>query len=176
MTVDVTVVAADERSAERDHDVGVDVGRWERLAVDVLLDREAHGELTLTFVDADEIAALNAEYMGRQGPTDVLSFPLDALSGDPPTGQLLLGDVVVCPAVAAQQCVEHAGTLDDELALLVVHGVLHVLGHDHAEVADAEAMRSLELLLLREHHWRGDPPSGFRLVHADEAVFDSDVP
>jgi len=100
VTIDVTVVAADERSA--DSDLDVDVRRWERLAVDVLLDRQAQGELTLTFVDTDEIAALNAEYMGKQGPTDVLSFPLDVLGDAPPEG-LLLGDVVVCPAVAALQ-------------------------------------------------------------------------
>jgi len=165
VTIDVTVVAADERSADRD--VDVDVGRWERLAVDVLLDRRAQGELTLTFVDTDEIAALNAEYMGKQGPTDVLSFPLDALGDAAPEG-LLLGDVVVCPAVAAQQYGEHAGTLDDELALLVVHGVLHVLGHDHAEADEAEEMRALELQLLTAHHWRSDPPDGFRLVHSDD--------
>ena len=174
MTIDVTVVAADERSAEDEPDV--DVGRWERLAVDVLLDRKAQGELTLTFVDTGEIAALNAEYMGKQGPTDVLSFPLDALSGDTPTGQLLLGDVVVCPAVAASQYAEHAGTLDDELALLVVHGVLHVLGHDHAGTEEAEEMRSLELQLLQDHHWHADPPAGFRLVHDDEAASDPDEP
>ena len=169
MTIDVTVVAADERSA--DSDLDVDVRRWERLAVDVLLDRQAQGELTLTFVDTDEIAALNAEYMGKQGPTDVLSFPLDVLGDAPPEG-LLLGDVVVCPAVAAQQYAEHAGTLDDELALLVVHGVLHVLGHDHTETDEAEQMRALELQLLMAHHWRSGPPAGFRLIHSDDASDD----
>ena len=61
---------------------------------------------------------------------------------------MLLGDVVVCPAVAADQAPTHAGTVDDELALLVVHGVLHVLGHDHAEADETAAMRARELALL----------------------------
>ncbi len=75
---------------------------------------------------------------------------------------VLLGDVVVCPAVAAQQAESHAGTLDDELALLVVHGVLHVLGHDHAEPDEAVHMRAREVELLQLHHWHGEPPPGFR--------------
>ena len=58
---------------------------------------------------------------------------------------VLLGDVVICPGVAADQAPSHAGTLDDELALLVVHGVLHVLGHDHAEPDEAQLMRAREL-------------------------------
>ena len=61
----------------------------------------------------------------------------------------------------------HAGTLDDELALLVVHGVLHVLGHDHAEPDEATAMRSRELELLERHHWDGPAPAGFRQEQTD---------
>ena len=69
---------------------------------------------------------------------------------------MLLGDVVVCPAVAARQAPEHAGSYDDELALLVVHGVLHVLGMDHAEAGEAAAMQARERELLdRYHHRRG---------------------
>ena len=75
---------------------------------------------------------------------------------------VLLGDVVICPDVARAQAPSHAGTLDDELALLVVHGVLHVLGHDHAEADEAEAMRAKELELLVAHHWGGPPPADFR--------------
>ena len=78
---------------------------------------------------------------------------------------VLLGDVVVCPAVAAEQAAAHAGTVDDELALLVVHGVLHVLGHDHAEADETARMRERELTLLQVHHWHGDAPTGFRQEH-----------
>ena len=80
----------------------------------------------------------------------MLSFPLDADDERRQPGvPVLLGDVVVCPAVAADQAAAHAGTLDDELALLVVHGVLHVLGHDHAEPGETArrcATRELDLL------------------------------
>ena len=75
---------------------------------------------------------------------------------------MLLGDVVICPAVAQRQAPEHAGNLDDELALLLVHGILHVMGRDHAEADEAEAMRARERELLERHHWRGPAPEGFR--------------
>ena len=68
----------------------------------------------------------------------------------------------ICPAVAAAQASGHAGTLDDELALLVVHGVLHVLGHDHASDAERARMQARERELLERHHWHGPAPTGFR--------------
>ena len=154
------VVGADEQDA-----VTIDVDRWVDLARAVLRDEGRRGELTLTFVDPDEIAGLNAEHLAGDGPTDVLSFPLD---DDPQPGvPVLLGDVVVCPAVAADQAPAHAGTLDDELALLVVHGVLHVLGHDHADDDEAAEMRGRELALLERHHWHGVAPAAFRQDHED---------
>ena len=126
------VVCADEQD-----DVDIDAARWAALAEAVLRAEGVSGELTLTFVDPAEIATLNAEHMGVAGPTDVLSFPLDAATmngGEHVDGTpVLLGDVVVCPAVAAAAAPDHGGSVDDELALLVVHGILHVLGHDHAE-------------------------------------------
>jgi len=161
----VGVVASDEQAAA--DAVVVDVERWATLAAAVLDAEGAVGELTLTFVDRDEIAALNAEHLGKDGPTDVLSFPLDdddepALPGVP----VLLGDVVVCPAVAVEQAAGHAGTADDEVALLVVHGVLHVLGHDHAETDETASMRARELALLEAHHWGGPAPTGFGQEHS----------
>ncbi len=164
------VVAADEQA-----EVAVDVDRWARLAESSLLDLGAFGELTLTFIDVDEMSELNREHMGVDGPTDVLSFPLDAAdldAADLDAGDLdapevdaapvLLGDVVICPSIAAVAAPDHAGTLDDELALLVVHGVLHVLGHDHAHTEEAAVMRAAELDLLERHHWGGPAPAGFR--------------
>jgi probable rRNA maturation factor len=161
--VTAVVVVADERSADDSCDVDVDVERWHRLALDVLTENDATGELTLSFVDRDDIAELNAEHMGKAAPTDVLAFPMD---DEPMVGvPTLLGDVVISPAVAAAQFADHAGTIDDELALLVVHGILHVLGHDHAEPDEAAEMRSRELALLERFHWRGDAPIGFRQTH-----------
>jgi probable rRNA maturation factor len=156
----ITVVVADERSPDDSPGVVIDVARWQRLALDVLACEGAAGELTLTFADLDDLAELNEEHMGKQGPTDVLSFPMhdEPVAGVP----TLLGDVVISPAVAADQFPGHAGTIDDELALLVVHGILHVLGHDHGEPEETAVMRRRELDHLRAFHWHGEVPSGFR--------------
>jgi probable rRNA maturation factor len=171
------VFVADEQSA-----VVVDTARWSDLVSQVLIAEGVRGntELSVLFVDEDSIAALNERFMGKDGPTDVLAFPIDAAEvdvvggpvpstvapdrspADPGDMPLLLGDVVVCPAVAARQAADHAGTLVDELALLVVHGVLHVLGHDHAEPDESAVMRRRERELLEAYHWRGDAPAGFR--------------
>jgi probable rRNA maturation factor len=158
----VAIAVSDEQ-----HDVPIDTGRWARLATSVLEAEGQRGELTLTFVDADEMAQLNLEHMGKRGPTDVLSFPLDSYddesAGDSPLPiPVLLGDVVICPVVAEAAAPEHAGTLDDELALLVVHGILHVLGHDHAQPEETALMRARERELLVAHHWHGRVPAGFR--------------
>ena len=169
------VVAADVRSPADSPDVEVAVDRWQHLALAALETEGATGSLGLTFVDAAEIAALNEEHLGMSGPTDVLSFPLDAVDErDAPAGDgsedgvpRLLGDVIISPAVAAAQYAGHAGTLDDELALLVVHGVLHVLGHDHADPAETELMRRRERMLLEQHHWGHSAPPGFRHDHVE---------
>jgi probable rRNA maturation factor len=158
------------------------VARWRALAQDVLASEGVRGnvELSLLFVEEDDIAALNEQFLGNAAPTDVLAFPIDAVdvdvmssptsgrSGpdrpppDPSDQPLLLGDVVLCPVVAERQAGEHAGTLDDELALLVVHGILHVLGHDHAEPEETALMRGREMELLESLHWHGPAPDGFR--------------
>lgn len=165
----VEVHGVDEQS-----DQPVDVGRWVALARSVLDAEGVRGEaeLSISFVDEKVMADLNRRFMDADGPTDVLAFPLDdpVDAGRWPdagaTGPdrepleladlpLLLGDVVVCPAVAARQAPEHAGSYEDELALLVVHGTLHVLGHDHAEPEETAVMQAKERELLdRFHHQR----------------------
>lgn len=158
---------ADEQSAEP-----VDVARWGELARRVLAAEGIRGdaELSLLFVSRDTIAELNERFMDASGPTDVLSFPIeedivelgrwpditttgpDRSPPDPSDAPLLLGDVVISPEVAAANAPTHAGTYDDELALLVVHGVLHILGMDHGDAAGAEAMRARERELLARFH------------------------
>lgn len=118
-------------------------------------------ELAVTLVTVERITELNRAHLGGAGPTDVLSFPMDGRQ--PPAGgdggegggpPWTLGDVVICPQVAAEQAPGHAGTLEDELALLCVHGILHVLGHDHAEVDEALIMRAEEARVLEVVHRR----------------------
>ncbi|MCU1497493.1 MAG: putative rRNA maturation factor YbeY [Acidimicrobiales bacterium] len=159
------VFVTDEQ-AERE----VDIGRWEALARGVLEAEGVEGdaELAVLFVDEATITQLNGTFMGQDGPTDVLAFPIDddeVVVGRSPDGSttgpdreppsdvpLLLGDVVICPTVAARNAPTHAGTYEDELALLVVHGILHVLGHDHADPQETALMQARERELLARFH------------------------
>jgi probable rRNA maturation factor len=185
----VEVFAADEQS-----DQPVDTLRWVKLAEAVLADEGVRGdaELSILFVDEASIADLNQRFLGRDGPTDVLAFPIDeepAESGRSPdsggtgpgfTGETdevptLLGDVVVCPAVAARNAPVHAGTYEDELALLVVHGVLHLLGMDHLDDEEAEEMEARERELLGRHHGVV-PGSKLAAVHRDDDLEGDDAP
>jgi probable rRNA maturation factor len=109
----------------------------------------AAAEASLQLVDDATMARLNAEHLGGQGTTDVLSFPIDGTDG--PDGEdWMVGDVVVCAEVAAAQAPDHAGTLADELALLVVHGGLHLCGWDHADDTERSAMWARERDLLTD--------------------------
>jgi probable rRNA maturation factor len=94
----------------------------------------AQAELSVSLVTAEEMAELHERYMDEEGPTDVLSFPLDEAA--PEGGPRMLGDVVICPEVAAAQ----NDDLDAELRLLLVHGILHLLGYDHESEEDRARM------------------------------------
>ena len=161
-TSGAVVNAFDERSQLDPQRDGLRAERWAGLAAAVLQDEGVgRGELGLRFVDPGTMSELNSSHMGSPGPTDVLAFPIDGAGGSVHiTEQIpLLGDVVVCPAYAAEQAPDHAdgghdGSLGDELALLVVHGVLHVLGYDHQSDADAAAMQARERQLLAAHYRR----------------------
>jgi probable rRNA maturation factor len=163
--VTIDVFAADE---QEDHPIAV--SRWAELARNVLVARGIKGatEVSLLFVDEAAMSSLHEQFLGLSGPTDVLSFPIEDEPG--PTGRspdlggsgpgsiaeegalLLLGDVVICPTVAARNAVEHEVTFDDEIALLVVHGLLHLLGMDHEVEAEAERMEALEQELLNRFY------------------------
>ena len=121
-------------------------------------DREV--EIELTLCGDDEMTRLNFDHMGERGPTDVLAFPLHEWTVDEghshladeevfaPPGGLLLGDVVIDVDQAVRQAVEGGWGASQELALLAVHGALHLLGHDHAEPDDEAAMRVIEANVL----------------------------
>ncbi|GAA1148292.1 rRNA maturation RNase YbeY [Nesterenkonia lutea] len=110
--------------------------------------------LSITLVDEDTIEALHLDWMNLPGATDVMSFPMDELiagTAQEPVTEGVLGDIVICPQVAQQQATANGHDLGEELALLATHGVLHLLGHDHAEPEDREAMFSLQRALLEEY-------------------------
>jgi probable rRNA maturation factor len=117
---------------------------WARAAVAAASDR-ARAELSVRIVDLDEGHALNARWRDRDRPTNVLSFPADL---PVELGIPLLGDLVICAPVVAREAAEQGKAEMDHWAHLVVHGVLHLLGHDHEIEAEAEAMEALERRIL----------------------------
>lgn len=145
--------------ADEQQDVEVDGDRLARLAQFVLADRRvpADMELSVLCVDPDTIAELNAHHMGVDAPTDVLAFPIDQPGESLPDEPAILGDVVLCPAVAARQAAERDLPAAGELELLLVHGILHLLGHDHAEEEERRVMFGLTERLLAA--FRAETPS-----------------
>ena len=142
----------------------VDVRELSRLARFALDRMRVHpqAELCIKLVDEQTIAELNEQWMEKTGPTDVLAFPMDELrpglvDEEPEEG--VLGDLVLCPAIAERQAEEARGkgqpgyTTDDEIDLLTVHGILHLLGYDHAEPEEHREMFGLQARLLAE--WQG---------------------
>ena len=166
MTIDI--YAADEQTI-----FDIDLARWIELCRHALVDEGVRGlaEVSLIFTNEAAMADLNEQFMGKSGPTDVLSFPIDAQPD--PTGRVpdaggtgpgepanpdipqLVGDIVICPALAQANAREHECSFDDEIALLVVHGVLHLRGWDHEVDAEAERMEAREQALLELHYRAG---------------------
>jgi probable rRNA maturation factor len=144
--------------------VDLDVRRTQRLARFVMDRMRVHpqAELCVTAVDEETIAELNVKWMEKEGPTDVLAFPMDELrpghvNEEPEEG--VLGDLVVCPVVAQQQAEAAGHAVQDELDLLTVHGILHLLGYDHGEPDDHREMFGLQARLLAEWLGRDDTPA-----------------
>ncbi len=111
-------------------------------------------EVTILFVSEDEIAGYNERFLEREGPTDVLAFPVeDFIPGvvpehDPLGPPILIGDVIIAPTYVRRQAKANGVGYDDEMALMVTHGILHLMGYDHENDADAERMEARERDLL----------------------------
>jgi probable rRNA maturation factor len=146
-------------SIDVNNESGVDIDVTPLVAVSRhVLDRlRVHplAELSVVLVDTEAIEQLHVKWMDEPGPTDVLSFPMDELrpgkdDEEPEPG--LLGDVVLCPQVAAQQAKAAGHSTAEELELLLTHGILHLLGYDHAEPEEEREMFGLQRRLLSS--WR----------------------
>lgn len=119
----------------------------------VLAEMKVHpqAELAISLVDEAAMETLHVQWMDLPGPTDVMSFPMDELRPgrdgvDPEQG--VLGDIVLCPSVAAKQATEAGHAVEEELLLLTTHGILHLLGYDHAEPEEEKEMFELQRQLL----------------------------
>ncbi|MGR8931521.1 MAG: rRNA maturation RNase YbeY [Gammaproteobacteria bacterium] len=111
----------------------------------VLSDNSHDNEVVIRLVDEAESAELNQQYRHKTGPTNVLSFPFEAPEG---FEMDLLGDLVICVPVIVKEAAEQNKLLEHHWAHITIHGVLHLLGYDHIEEADAEEMEALEIKLL----------------------------
>lgn len=120
-----------------------DIRSWIRAALDTL--RTTDTEISLRLVDISEMTTLNETWRNKQGPTNVLSFPSDL----PPDLKLpLLGDIVICGAVVHEEASQQGKTLTAHWAHMTVHGTLHLLGYDHIDEIEAQAMETLETNIL----------------------------
>ena len=142
MNVDVQIVsnAAGIPSAD-------DIGQWVKRAVSTVA-ADSDAEVSVRIVDEDEMQTLNRDYRDQDKPTNVLSFPTGDADGMPPGVTSPLGDIVVCAAVVAREAEEQGKTLDEHWSHMLVHGALHLLGHDHLTESQADAMESLEREIL----------------------------
>ncbi len=146
-------------SIEVSNESGVDVSEEELISVARFVIRKMNvnpaAELSMVLLDSNAMADLHMRWMDLPGPTDVMSFPMDELEPGgrpdaPEPGPSMLGDIVLCPQFAAGQAEAAGHSLGQELALLTVHGVLHLLGYDHAEPDEEKEMFALQRQLLEE--------------------------
>ncbi len=156
-------------SIEVSNESGIDVSERELVSVAqfvlAAMDVNPAAELSLVLLDTTAMADLHMRWMDLPGPTDVMSFPMDEIEPGgrpdaPEPGPAMLGDIVLCPEFAADQADRAGHTLGHELALLTVHGVLHLLGYDHAEPAEEKEMFALQKKLLED--WVGEEVAGYR--------------
>jgi probable rRNA maturation factor len=146
----VSVFLADEQGEE------LDLAGMRSLA-ELVISNEGYPkdtEVTLLFVDEHEMSSYNERFLNRSGPTDVLAFPVEELmpglapEPDPAGPPLMIGDVIIAPAYVKRQAGELEVDFEDEMALMVTHGILHLMGYDHQGDGDASAMESRETELL----------------------------
>ena len=105
-------------------------------------------EISLTFVDVTEMEELHIKWMDEAGPTDVLSFPMDLPEHE---GEVVtLGDIVIAPAVAAKQAADAGHSVEHEIYILATHGLLHILGYDHADPDEEKVMFALQEKIVKE--------------------------
>ncbi|AWV47483.1 metalloprotease [Mycobacterium leprae Kyoto-2] len=146
-------------SVEVSNESGFDVSEVELVSVArfviIKMDVNPAAELSMVLLDTAAMADLHMRWMDLPGPTDVMSFPMDEFEpgGRPDAaepGPSMLGDIVLCPEFAAQQAAAEGHSLGHELALLTIHGVLHLLGYDHGEPDEEKEMFALQGRLLEE--------------------------
>lgn len=162
-------------SIEVSNESGVDVSEEELVSVAKFviarMDVNPAAELSMVLLDLNSMADLHMRWMDLPGPTDVMSFPMDELEpggrpDSPEPGPSMLGDIVLCPQFATENAAAAGHSLGHELALLTVHGVLHLLGYDHAEPDEEKEMFALQRQLLDD--WFAEQMDAYRRARQGE--------
>lgn len=144
-------VSVDVHNASRETELPNDerIGQWVSAALRYAGASCTNVELSVRFVGESEGRDLNGQYRGKDQATNVLSFPFEEMAGLPKGGVQMLGDLVLCAPVVTQEATAQGKAAADHWAHLVVHGTLHLLGHDHIEDQEAARMEALETNILR---------------------------
>lgn len=135
-------------------------------ALQALAENHCHKEVTIRIVDTSEMTVLNEQYRHKKGATNVLSFPAE-LPEAAKKHYPLLGDIVICAEVVNREATEQKKTTDAHWAHMVVHGVLHLLGHDHEKEDEAAIMESLEIKILQQLGFSNPYLDGDTVKHHD---------
>ena len=156
---DATYVDVIDKRLEKTNEISLEaLEKFAKKIVEDIAPNKRPLEMNVFLLDLEEISVLNEKYLSNSGPTDVLAFPIDDPDSETDDPVYLMGDVCICLEVAAYQAEEKGLNFKDEVALLVTHGILHLLGYDHYEKSAEVEMKKMENILIERHakHLRGD--------------------
>ena len=149
---DGTYIDVIDKRLEKNSEINLEsLGEFAKKIVEVSAPAKRPLEMSVILLDPEEISILNEKHLSKSGPTDVLAFPIDE-PGDETDGHVyLMGDVCICTEVAERQAEEKGLNFRDEIALLLTHGILHLLGYDHYEESREVEMKKMEKILIGRH-------------------------
>ena len=149
---DVTYIGVIDKRLEKNSEINLEaLERFAKKIVEETAPTKRPLEMNVILLDSEEISALNEKHLSKTGPTDVLAFPIDEPDSETDATVYLMGDVCICPEVAAHQAKEKDLNFEDEIALLLTHGILHLLGYDHYEETAEVEMKKMEKILIERH-------------------------
>ena len=149
---DGTYIDVIDKRLEKNSEINLEsLGEFAKKIVEETAPAKRPLEMNVILLDPEEISILNEKHLSKSGPTDVLAFPIDE-PGDETDGHVyLMGDVCICTEVAERQAEEKGLNFRDEIALLLTHGILHLLGYDHYEESREVEMKKMEKILIGRH-------------------------
>ena len=149
---DVIYIGVLDKRLEKNREINLEaLEKFAKKIVEETAPKKRPLEMNVILLDLKEISALNEKHLSKSGPTDVLAFPIDEPDGETGDPIYLMGDVCICPEVAAHQAKEKDLNFEDEIALLLTHGILHLLGYDHYEESAEVEMKKMEKTLIDRH-------------------------